>query len=79
MNCTVQRGHRYRALIRVPWPKSMAATASVVRDRLADAGFDPVTVRALGGGKYEAEGTWPLPDASHDVDYVEQFDDLEAP
>lgn len=72
----VLRGHKYRAVINVPWPKSMAANASMVLDRLTDAGFEKVTVRALGGGRYEAEGVWPNPDAEADPDYVTSVVDL---
>ena len=73
---TVQRNHRYRAVFDVPWPASAMASASVVLGKLVDAGFDSVAVKALGHGKYEAEGVWPHPDSTADVDYLAEFQDL---
>jgi hypothetical protein len=72
MKVYITRNHRYRAVFDIPWPKSLAASASVVLDHLVDAGFDRVNVRALGGGRYEAEGVWLHPDDDAEVPYLKE-------
>jgi len=76
MEYTVRQGKSYRAKIELPWTKRAFATERIVADRLLDAGFINVTVKAEGGGVYWAWGEWPGFDATSEVDYVTRLDEL---
>lgn len=70
MKCTIEQGRRYQARIQVPFFKRAFASEGVIEEQLTSAGFRGVTVRALGGGTYVAEGTWPWGTTTADVDYI---------
>jgi len=62
---TVKKGYRYRCSIRLSWVESFASNEDIA-ERLVGAGFINVDVT---GHDYqrEAEGTWPLADASAEL------------
>ena len=70
------RNHHYRARIEVGIFKRALCNEGVILDKLVDAGFDQITVRKYGAGKYEAEAVWLHPD-SEDVELPDEITHVE--
>lgn len=63
---TVRQGRRYRAIVNLSWVQQQFASNQKIAKIFRDLGF--IDVKVVGaGGKREATGLWPLPDATTDV------------